>query len=293
MGIRFTGANRFLSKDKRENGILGFSLPNKKCNNDVCIHSTDLCEKYCYGNCVFRHSDSGKKILNTEVIAQENFTISKTDEFINEVCRILKEIIPKRVRIHTTGDFYSLEYFNKWIEIIYKNPGIKFTAYTKSFDLLKKYKDRGKYLPENFNLLLSIYPDTYDTYIDVNGNGEEYVRNLIDELQKHFNTRKYIVCSKERYINEFKKSVDKNYFCSGGTSRLKDYYPSDFDKYKRFFIEEGCETCLKCYSEDKSPDDADIYAVLRASSKLADINTVLKKNKGKYPILERAHKKYI
>lgn len=294
MGIRFDKANSFLSKDKKEKGILGFSLPNKKCNRNVCIHSTDLCEKYCYGNSVFRHSNKGKKVLATEIVAQNNYKVSLTNEFIEDVCKELNLINPKRVRIHSTGgDFYSLKYFEKWIEIIKRSGNIYFTAYSKSFDILKEYKDSGQVLPENFNLLLSIYPDTYDTYSDKNGSGQEYVINLIDELQDYFNARKYIVCCREYFIREIKSINTTKCFCNAGTSLLKKYFKIDYEEYKNLFNkDEDCEECLKCYSEEKSHAKAEIYAVLRSSSHLANLNTFLKNNPNKYPILQKQYNNY-
>ena len=37
------------------------------------------------------------------------------------------------IRIHDAGDFHSAEYVRKWVEVIKKNPKLKFYAYTKSF----------------------------------------------------------------------------------------------------------------------------------------------------------------
>lgn len=45
---------------------------------------------YCYGNSVFRHWDNPDKLmLNTKSIAQENYRISQTDSFIDEMNIIL------------------------------------------------------------------------------------------------------------------------------------------------------------------------------------------------------------
>ena len=52
-----------------------------------------------------------------------------------------------------------------------KKSSVEFTAYVKVFDILKKYKDSGQPVPSNFNVLLSIYPDTWDTYKVDKGSG--------------------------------------------------------------------------------------------------------------------------
>lgn len=42
------------------------------------------------------------------------------------------------------------------------NPNVQFTAYVKNFEILTRYKNEGLDVPNNFNVLLSLYPDTYD-----------------------------------------------------------------------------------------------------------------------------------
>lgn len=39
----------------------------------------------------------------------------------------------KTVRIHATGDFFSVEYLEMWKEIVGKNPGVTFWTYTKEY----------------------------------------------------------------------------------------------------------------------------------------------------------------
>jgi len=39
----------------------------------------------------------------------------------------------KLVRIHTAGDFYSLDYFAAWCEIATRLPGVTFYAYTRTW----------------------------------------------------------------------------------------------------------------------------------------------------------------
>jgi len=54
-----------------------------------------------------------------------------------EIFNLLSDGINKStkiVRIHSSGDFYSIEYFNAWIKVAQKFPNIKFFAYTKHLD---------------------------------------------------------------------------------------------------------------------------------------------------------------
>lgn len=46
-------------------------------------------------------------------------------------------VIPKgatHVRIHGSGDFFSQEYFDKWLQVCRDNPDVKFWAFTKSVE---------------------------------------------------------------------------------------------------------------------------------------------------------------
>ncbi len=51
-------------------------------------------------------------------------------------------------RIHESGDFYTLEYLKKWIEIAKQLPEIQFLWYTKSFEFFDEID--VKTVPENF-----------------------------------------------------------------------------------------------------------------------------------------------
>lgn len=64
---------------------------------------------------------------------------------------ILKSIPNKTkvVRIHSSGDFYSRDYFQAWINVALARPDITFFGYTKILD----YVDFPK--PDNFTLVYS------------------------------------------------------------------------------------------------------------------------------------------
>tara|TARA_R100000951_G_scaffold3125_1_gene4487 strand:+ start:52 stop:648 length:597 start_codon:yes stop_codon:yes gene_type:complete len=66
-----------------------------------------------------------------------------------------KPEIPKKaeaVRIHMSGDFYSQDYFDMWLDICNENPKIEFWAYTKS---LKYWVKRINEIPGNLILTAS------------------------------------------------------------------------------------------------------------------------------------------
>ncbi len=58
----------------------------------------------------------------------------------------------KAVRIHMSGDFYSQDYFDMWLEICKENPDVEFWAYTKS---LVYWVRRLDSIPDNLILTAS------------------------------------------------------------------------------------------------------------------------------------------
>lgn len=58
----------------------------------------------------------------------------------------------KHVRIHMSGDFFSQEYFDTWIQYCKKHPEVEFWAYTKS---LRYWIERLDSIPNNLVLTAS------------------------------------------------------------------------------------------------------------------------------------------
>jgi hypothetical protein len=57
------------------------------------------------------------------------------------------------VRIHGSGDFYSQEYFERWILLAEKNPLVQFWAFTKS---IPYWINNINNIPKNFELQASV-----------------------------------------------------------------------------------------------------------------------------------------
>jgi hypothetical protein len=63
---------------------------------------------------------------------------------------ILASLIPSEYyRVHVSGDFFSQDYFDAWMDVARANPKRKFYAYTKS---LPYWVKRLKTIPKNFAL---------------------------------------------------------------------------------------------------------------------------------------------
>lgn len=85
------------------------------------------------------------------------YLLSKQDNFIN----IMNDAIQKKkvdiLRLHDSGDFYSVDYLNKWVQIANDNKDVIFYAYTKSIPFFKRSKemDTTFLLPKNLIIIFS------------------------------------------------------------------------------------------------------------------------------------------
>lgn len=154
----------------------------------TCPNSTAHCRKECYA------VKSEKRFPETVLKARhDNWEMSKLPTFVDDmVYFILKGLKNQRkpkliVRIHESGDFYSQEYADKWMEIIRKvnsqcpdNKEITFIAYTKSFSFFD-----GKELPKNFALRASVWDDTKESDKEIIARNGWNVYTAVEKFTDH------------------------------------------------------------------------------------------------------------
>lgn len=139
---------KYLKKGNRKlpKSTLVFNLPAVT----TCPGATKECKKHCYAKKFER------MYKNVVLSRQANFALAKSDHFITTITKEIKQHIANArkhkvnaIRIHESGDFFTQEYFDKWVAIASQFPNITFTAYTKVIELntIKK--------PKNMILLLS------------------------------------------------------------------------------------------------------------------------------------------
>ena len=110
-------------------------------------------------NCQFRCYAASQEALFSAVYEKRKYNLEliqntlnsengfyKTYELINESLHksINKNI--KKVRIHSSGDFFSGEYLRSWLAVARLNPQLKFYCYSKSLNLF----GTNVSLPSNF-----------------------------------------------------------------------------------------------------------------------------------------------
>lgn len=90
------------------------------------------CGRVCEGCYAVREQ---KRFPAVVVARERRYQESLSDSFADEVIAEIKarKKLPKYFRVHASGDFYSLEYIQKWITIAKEFPQVTFFAYTKRF----------------------------------------------------------------------------------------------------------------------------------------------------------------
>lgn len=144
--IHVSRGNAKLKKTEKLNNatVIGFDLP----AGLTCPYAGE-CKKICYakkGNYQFPSKKDACK---------DNLIASQQDDFIQRMVATINGIKanndkPLYVRVHASGDFYSIEYARKWAEIARQCPSVTFYAYTKSVSIVL-----GAGMPDNFHVAFS------------------------------------------------------------------------------------------------------------------------------------------
>lgn len=118
-----------LGNRKLGTGIFHFSLPAIL----TCPGRSDACERLCYADEGFYAYPSVRQTL------WRNFLATKDPDFVLKMKSSLatqsRELGVNTVRIHASGDFYSVEYLLDWVTIIEQLPTLTFFFYTRSWEI--------------------------------------------------------------------------------------------------------------------------------------------------------------
>jgi len=141
--------NAKMKKTSKENNakIFNFSIPAYKTKSGkVTCPFADSCVKYCYAQ-----KGNYTRFPKIQELMEEKYKISKTNTFIPLMNEEIRKKKATHIRIHDSGDFYSLSYLQKWLDIATQNTDIIFYAYTKSI----KFFINGLLLPKNLKIIFS------------------------------------------------------------------------------------------------------------------------------------------
>tara|TARA_R100001463_G_scaffold115997_1_gene171246 strand:+ start:131 stop:733 length:603 start_codon:yes stop_codon:yes gene_type:complete len=141
--------NAKLKKTSKLNNtkIFNFSIPAYKTKGGkiTCPFAKD-CIKYCYAQ-----KGNYTRFPIIAELMEKKYTITKQDNFVYLMNEEIKKKNAKYIRIHDSGDFYSIKYLNKWIQIAKDNKEVIFYAYTKSIKFFKGCIN----IPKNLKIIFS------------------------------------------------------------------------------------------------------------------------------------------
>lgn len=126
--------------------VFNFGIPAyKSITGKVTCPFADECIKFCYAK-------KGAYIWsNVKPAFERRFELTRSSDFITEMNKEILKKKPDYVRVHDSGDYYSKEYLNKWIEIAIHNPDVRFYSYTNSVEIIK-----NTVLPQNYDIIYSM-----------------------------------------------------------------------------------------------------------------------------------------
>lgn len=210
--------------------FLTWSLPSKI----TCPYKTKLCERKCFAK-------KNERFKNVRDSRRRNLEETKKNSFVQDMINILKYQLkrPKTknkkifVRIHTSGDFYNLDYFEKWIKIAnyFKgNDKILFQAYTKSMPILYEY----------------FYPnDSCEEYNNWYGNWDEnpsivHAKETLKNINIHFVWSIWADTPKDQTL--FAKGIGLQTFTTLPKSKIQNAVSNG-----TFECKGDCGNCRQCY----------------------------------------------
>jgi len=115
-----TEAKKYLTlgNSKLSNGIATFDLPATK----------EVCGRACPG-C---YAEKAQRIYPSVLPSREKkLMLSKHKAFTDAMNKAIHSLQPHYIRIHSSGEFYSQQYIEKWAKIARSNLQRTFYAYTK------------------------------------------------------------------------------------------------------------------------------------------------------------------
>ncbi len=122
----------------------------------TCGKHCELCKNDCYAvrSIKLHHNSTIKGYAANTVIMRQD-----PDKLRTEIKEFCDKNIVKYFRFHTAGELESIEQLKTYCEICKDSPDVIFYIYTKAFDLLQEWTDKGETFPENFVINLSMWRD--------------------------------------------------------------------------------------------------------------------------------------
>lgn len=196
------------SKGTDDTMFLTWSLPSRI----TCPYATEMCKKKCFA----KKNETFRTVRDSR---NRNLAETYKESFVRDIIKHFEYHLqrPKSkdkliiVRIHTSGDFYNIDYFKKWLEVVayFKdNKNIMFQAYTKSMPIIKSYLENTSSKLDDINIHF-VWSIWHDTPIEYTNYANKIGLQTFTALPK----------------NEIASAVDEGVFlCNGDCGNCKECY---------------------------------------------------------------------
>lgn len=155
----------------KKSGIFSWGIPAYQSETGMltCPAAKD-CVTGCYArNGMYRFPNSKKA-------RERNLALSLSESFVETIDLEIKKRKITKLRVHDSGDFYSIKYLTDWATIASRNPQTLFYAYTKMLPILPRVN-----LPGNFVIIKS-YGGKFDSLINPEVDRHSMVFSSKEEL---------------------------------------------------------------------------------------------------------------
>ena len=93
----------------------------------TCPGTTPFCHRFCYG------LNGWFKTANIKRINEKRLDATLEPDFIDTITEEIRKTRAPAFRLHDVGDFYTVEYVEKWIQIAKRLPDVIFFGSTRSW----------------------------------------------------------------------------------------------------------------------------------------------------------------
>ncbi len=142
-----------MANRNKKTGIacLDFAFPLCTCREDA------PCKETCYAN------KGTQKCASVQGAYYRNLRLMNEDidDLFEQIEFKIKHSGLSMVRFFDSGDIPNAEFFEKMCDSIKRLPDVKFMAFTKKYEIVNEYLNKGNTIPDNFNIMFSAWDYTW------------------------------------------------------------------------------------------------------------------------------------
>ena len=141
------------------NSKLSASIPSINLPAGITCRVDAPCQKGCYakkGNFVY------KTIKECYLQNLKDF-VEDPNKYFDDIIKFFNQDLTlyRYARWHSSGDIVNLEYLNGMCKVAHKCKQTKFLCFTKKYELVNEYLDKGGCIPPNLHIVFSGWDESW------------------------------------------------------------------------------------------------------------------------------------